>query len=60
MTKIYTGGVECEITKRAGQDYIMINLSSVKHYAIGHWQIEVLDGAQTYLVTVVLERKKDE
>lgn len=58
MTKIKMGGVECKITKRAGEACILINLSSVGRHAIGPWQIEVLDGAQTYLVTVVLEGGK--
>ena len=61
MTKINTGGVECKITKKAGQDTtIKINLSSVGRHAIGPWELAVFDGAQTYLVTVALEGKKDE
>ena len=60
MTKIKMGGVECKITKRAGEACILINLSSVGRHAIGPWNINVLDGAQTYLITVAMKGKKDE
>jgi hypothetical protein len=61
MTKINQGGVECKLTKKAGRDTtITINLSSVGRHAIGPWKIEIVDGALSYLVTVVLEGKKDE
>ena len=59
--KITMGEAECKITNKAGKDRIIkINLSSIKRYAIGPWQIEVLDGKQTYLVTVEPKGKKDE
>lgn len=61
MTKIKQGGVKCKITKRAGQDTtITINLSSVGRHAQGPWEIAVFDRAQTYLITVAVEGKKDE
>jgi hypothetical protein len=61
MTEINQGGVKCKIAKKAGQDTtIKINLSSVGRHAQGRWEIAVFDGAQTYLVTVAMEGKKDE
>lgn len=60
MTKINQGGVKCMITKKAGQDTTLtINLSSVGRHAIGPWKIAVSDGAQTYLITVALEGRKE-